>query len=344
MEMMYDGRMRIVNWNIEWMNDWFVGGGVVAFRPDNRRTEITDVADLASRVARVIRLLDPDVLTLEEGPSDIKEIELFVNTFLSADEFILFGGVDGRSQKIYALIKKHGEFIKPRILTDKLTLQLNEQWRVDVDGDFSLDEYSFTRSPLIILGESRKTKKKLRLITLHTKSKYIHNGEVLWNNPQSRPGFIKQAVINRRRISAEAFRVRRYLDTLIKRNDEEFIIVAGDFNDGPGIDFFEARYLTHNVTDVLLGSTYYPQFLFRHAFLDRVRSSERYTAIFDDFIDQIPQRKVLIDHILVSPALAARVLKSGIAHKEYKVGIDPNASGRQKNPSDHRPVFADLDI
>ena len=91
--------MRILNWNIEWMNDWFVGGGDVAFRQDNPRRGITDVADLSSRVASVVTSLDPDILTIEEGPSDIREMVLFVESFLVDGQgnalFEVFGGIDG---------------------------------------------------------------------------------------------------------------------------------------------------------------------------------------------------------------------------------------------------------
>jgi hypothetical protein len=34
------------------------------------------------------------------------------------------------------------------------------------------------------------------------------------------------------------------------------IIICGDLNDGPGMDYFEANYLTVNSTDALLGSTF----------------------------------------------------------------------------------------
>jgi exonuclease III len=120
------------------------------------------------------------------------------------------------------------------------------------------------------------------------------------------------------------------------------LIVTGDFNDGPGIDYFERRYLTHNVTDILLGSTYYPNRIFNHAFLGRVPEEERFTAIFDDFVDDISDRPILLDHILVSPALSPSIQNSGIAHQEYQAGTDDNASGRQRHVSDHRPVFLDL--
>jgi exonuclease III len=338
--------VRIVNWNIEWMNDWFVGEGSVAFRQDNRRRGITDVADLCRRVASVINNLNPDVLTIEEGPSDIREMELFVETYLIDGQgnrlFDIFGGIDGGAQKIYTLVKKGGEFRNPIIPADDFTLALQDPWEADIDGDYQLENYEFTRQPLVVEGTKGDENSKLRIVTLHTKSKYVYNGESLWKNPDTRIEYVKAAMKNRRRISSEAMRVRKYLDDLVNQNNDSLSVVTGDFNDGPGIDYFEKRYLTHNVTDILLGSTYYPNLLFKHAFLERVPEHQRYTAIFDDFIDDIPGRHLLLDHILISPALWSRIEDSEIAHQEYNAGTDNNASGRQKYVSDHRPVYADL--
>ena len=120
--------MKIVNWNIEWMNNWFEGYGQVGFRQDHPTKGISDVADLCRRVARVIKNLNPDVLTIEEGPSDIREMELFTDTYLidSHDNkiFDVFGGIDGGAQKVYALVKKGGEFKNPALASYYLTLEL----------------------------------------------------------------------------------------------------------------------------------------------------------------------------------------------------------------------------
>jgi hypothetical protein len=210
--------MRLVNWNIEWMNDWFVGGGSVAFRQDNPRTGITDVADLCKRVAGVVHSLDPDVLSIEEGPSDIREMLLFVETFLADEQgnalFEVFGGIDGRAQKLYTLIKKGGRLIEATLPADDLTWALEEPWEVDIDGDHQLGGYEFTRLPLVVDGTVQDEGVRLRIVTLHTKSKYVHNGQALWNNPETRMQYVIAALKNRRRISAEAMRVRKYLDAI----------------------------------------------------------------------------------------------------------------------------------
>ncbi len=66
--------MRIVNWNIEWMNNWFVGGNAVGFRPDNSSQGISDTDELSTRVASVIDDLNPDQLCVQEGPSDHRPV------------------------------------------------------------------------------------------------------------------------------------------------------------------------------------------------------------------------------------------------------------------------------
>lgn len=60
----------------------------------------------------------------------------------------------------------------------------------------------------------------IRVVVLHSKSKYVRGGQHLWRDVVSggREEFIRRAVVNRRRISAEAMRVREYLDDLLCKN------------------------------------------------------------------------------------------------------------------------------
>ena len=50
--------MRLVNWNIEWMNNWFVGGNQVKLRIADPPKGVTDLDNLCKRVANVIKNLD----------------------------------------------------------------------------------------------------------------------------------------------------------------------------------------------------------------------------------------------------------------------------------------------
>lgn len=332
--------MRLKNFNVEWMNDWFVGGGKVAFRKDNPVKGIYDTDALARRVAGLIQEVDPDVATIEEGPSDIEEMRLFVSTYLS-DAYEVFGGIDGGAQKIYALCKKGAALSGCHVADDNLTLGLKKTWESDVDGDEVAEAYKFTRQPLVVLGYMPDGK-PCRIVAMHTKSNYIQGGDKVWNNPATRPQFIREALKDRRHISSEAMRVREYFDALLSADPSERIVVAGDLNDGPGFDYFELRYLTHNVIDILLGSTFDFEMLFRHAFIDRVDSNLRFTCEFYDYVEA-KDMQLLLDHIAVSPALGGKIVGGGILHKKYADALDPNARGdRQKRPSDHRPVFVDI--
>ncbi len=333
--------MRIVNWNIEWMNDWFVGGNHIAFRSANPGKGISNVAALCQRVAGVIGALQPDLLTVQEGPSDRAEMELFVQQHLGGAYQVL-GGLDGRAQKIYALVRHGGRFQGARLASDGHTRALIEPWEADVDGDLNVEPYEFTRVPLVIEGDAPNLP-GLRVVILHTKSKYVHEGEQQWNDPATRPQFIRAALINRRRISSEAMRCRRLLDAFLEQPGTSRVVVTGDFNDGPGVDYFEQRYLTHNVTDILLGSSYRADQLFDHPLFAHVGADERYTAIFDDFVDQVPNRRILLDHILVAPAIRPRVSLARVAHEEFDQACGSDwRTQRQNRPSDHRPVVVEF--
>ena len=338
--------MRLMNWNIEWMNNWFVGNGQIAWR--QAHTGIADVQALAQRVANVILAIDPDVLTIQEGPSDPREMELFVNGFLVNQNgqrlFEVFGGLDGGSQKIYALVKNGGNFQNPRLADDNLTNELFEEWLADVDGDANLEPYEYTRDPLLVDGELSNTNETVRILSLHTKSKYVNRQESLWNNANRRQEFIVAALKNRRRISAEAMHTRLYLNQLYNNDPDFHVIVTGDFNDGPGIDYFEKNYLTHGVADILLGSSYRFDSQYMHVLIGNVPVNQLFTARFDDFIDNIDDRPLLLDHILVSPSLSNRYSNQQIAHTEHESQEDASRpqGNRDRFPSDHRAVVVEI--
>lgn len=337
--------MRLMDWNIEWMNNWFVGGGQVAWRQSH--TGIADVRALAQRVANVITAVDPDVLTLQEGPSDTEEMSLFLGDFLSdatGPLYSAFGGLDGGAQKIYTLVKRNGTVSNPRLAADPRTQQIFNEWLADIDGDMFLEAYEYTRDPLVVDVDLNATGETIRILSLHTKSKFVNQGEAMWNDPNRRQDFVVAALKNRRRISTEAMHTRIYLDDLFAADSASKVIVTGDFNDGPGVDFFEANYLTHGVADIILGSIYRPTQQYEHVLIGNVPANQLFTAIFDDFVDGINDRHLLLDHLAVSPALRGRYSNGRVAHVEYDAQEDANRpqGDRDRFPSDHRPIVVEI--
>jgi endonuclease/exonuclease/phosphatase family metal-dependent hydrolase len=338
----------VSSFNVEWMNDWFIpGAGPAAFRQQFRDRDdfnyFNDTAATAAKTASVIKAIDPDLLAVEEAPSRASELQLFVDTYL----------LDAGGQPLYQVIlgdsgaaQKLGLLYKPDSVTsaglaphDTIT-GLIDPWMSDVDGDAYLEPYSFTRTPLVV--DLEVGAQKLQLIVAHTKSNYINHGRQMWNDPNQQHEYIVTALKDRRRISSEAMRMRSYLDSVLDQTPDARVIVMGDLNDGPGLDYFETNYLTHNLIDILFGSLFQPEQTFRHAQHD-VPADERYTAQFDDFVENIADRKLLLDHIMYSQGLESgalsKVPNSGaIRHAEYDAAIDPGGTHRENRPSDHRPV------
>ena len=340
-------RVRICSVNGEWMNDWFTPDAVpeVKWRDEfTRDGQVNDTEQTAGRLAAMIRDIDPDVLAVEEGPSRLAELALFVRDHL-ADTYEYFLGDSGAQQKL-GLLYKPGAVDSAQLAPHAQVADLIEDWDADVDGDAVLDLYGFTRTPLVVnlvIGGH-----PLQVIVCHTKSNFINFGRSLWEDPATRQSYIVAALINRRRISAEGMRIRRYLDRRLDAAPDDAIVVLGDLNDGPGLDYFEERYITHNVTDILVGSAFAPERAFTHAQHD-VPAEDRYTAIFEDFVPTPEVKRLLLDHILLSPGLTRpaglrRVEASGsVSHAEYDANVAAGGARRQDRPSDHRPVTVDLE-
>ena len=339
----------ICSFNVEWMNDWFTADAdPVAFRPTfTRDDEVNNTAQTATRTAAVIRAVDPDVLAIAEGPSRPAELQLFIDDYLSDDgqpryEFFLS---DTGAQQRVGLLHKPGR-VSARLARHDDIASMIDPWLADVDADAVLDEYHFTRTPLVVnltIGGN-----PLQVIVMHTKSNFINGGRALWEDPTTRQSYVVSALTNRRRIAAEGLRVRTYLDARLAHDVSTPIVVLGDLNDGPGLDYFEELYLAQNVTDILVGSAFEPEWLFVHAQHD-VPANDRYTAVFDDFVTGEQNKKVLLDHILLSPGLTGggaalqKVPGSGrVRHQEYDAQVAGNGARRDERPSDHRPVSVEL--
>jgi hypothetical protein len=102
------------------------------------------------------------------------------------------------------------------------------------------------------------------------------------------------------------------------------------------------------VTDILVGSAFAPERIFIHAQHD-VAPDDRYTAVFEDFVPTPEVKRLLLDHILLSPGLSRadglhRIPGSGaVRHAEYDDQVVNDGIRRQDRPSDHRPVTVDLE-
>ena len=153
----------------------------------------------------------------------------------------------------------------------------------------------------------------MRIVNCHLKSKYVHQGKKLWTGSDAdRQKFIRAALVNRRRISAEAFRIRTYLNELLALDPDRRLLLTGDLNDGPGFDYFERRFLTHSVVDSVFGSILMPEGRLVHPLIQRGKARPA-SAHFDDYVEGIMGKPLLLDHFGLSPALAKWRFKARVA-------------------------------
>lgn len=344
--------MRIVDWNIEHMNSWFVPNNDPN-SPSLRNSfpggdfgggQIDNVQDLATRTANVLLSLDPDVICIQEGAGE-DEVAFFLEEFIplpNGQTWVVFGGSGGSQKLITAIRIGRNVSNAARADDSTMTTQLNDEYEADTDGDAILEpDTKFARVPLVVDIISHE--KAIRVINCHFKSKFVRNGRSLFNGTQAeRLEFISASLINRRRISAEAYRIRTYLDELFAADANRLILLAGDLNDGPGFDFFERRYLTHSVVDLVFGSVLIPEGRLSNPLIQAGQDRPA-SAFFDDFIENIQNKPLLIDHIGLSQEFSRWHIDARVANTEFDAQKNTTTSNeRERLPSDHRPLFAEL--
>lgn len=164
-------------------------------------------------------------------------------------------GGDGGAQKLVLLVAPP---VTASLVPASALGDLLDPWLADVDGDAVVDEYQFTRNPLVCRVELDGH--PVEVIGAHLKSNFINQGERMWNDPARRLEFVRSALRNRRRIASDGMRTRLYLDRRLGPEPDAAIVVLDDVNDGP---------------------------------------------VFDDFVTEEPAKRLLLAHIIASPAVAA---------------------------------------
>lgn len=338
--------MRLMNWNIEHMNSWWEAGDAdpavmrPAFAGNNFSPAITDVQALATRVGQVITAVDPDVITMQEAAGE-PEMKDFFTRFVGGPNWeIVRGAGGGQALVVAARLDRDVTALAPG--PDMIgTVDFNQPFSADVDANLEIEENKFARKPQVINLTAHG--QQFLLINNHLKSKFVRDGQAKFNaGGAERLEFFAEALKARRRISGEAFRIREFLNEAFSADPAARIIVTGDLNDGEGTDFFERNFLTHSVVDRVFGSIFRPARQLTHVLFHGV--STDFTAQFFDFIEG-EMKDLVLDHIGLSPAINENFNWQGrVAVAEYEAQRvnDAGLNERDRLPSDHRPVVADV--
>lgn len=339
-----------MSFNIEWMNDLFEADKPVlkASHKKGRYTgpSIENVPVLCSRIQRTIQAMDPDIMGVVEGPKNQSQMEKFVADFLTDPAgnplYAVVPSPTARAQRPHLLVKRSLGAVVRTLEDEQRYKAMVKSWKFNLWGTYSLEKgetHTFFRRPLV--AELTIGSRKLTVVLLHIKSKHIGLDPKPW------VPYVEAAILARQKITSEIQRVRQYLDDALTEEITRSVVVMGDLNDGPGRDMFEARFMLHNLVDVIQGTVLDPELNVYHA-LEALRT-RAFTAEFTDPIDG-GRKFELIDHILVSPGMlegtADFQLQKGSGKVEHdawegNLGANPETE-RDDRPSDHRPVSCEI--
>ena len=289
------------------------------------------------------------MLLIVEGPDTLKDESKTASQQLEAwrDAFGLNGaytGVhgipSGGQQELCALFRSDNVVLTHDPEKNQTRNPFDQEFLVDTVESLIKEQYKHYRPPLeLSLAAAGAPGTELaRVIVAHTKSKGIFD-------MVDAARFEQLSNRNRKKLIAECYSIRERCDQYFKADPNRHVIVAGDINDGFGLDYYELR-LARSAVEVLLGDVWNPERILKQV-LPRPRlgkygwrpSSSRYRdRITGDTFN------VLIDHMLVSQGV-------GVADAMVWNPFDPDAPANVKalkpalkDASDHFPVSATLTL
>lgn len=340
--------LRLLVWNVEWMNDLFgPNDQPPAFRADDAvpfHTPGSTVRQRRTDLAAVINDLAPDIVVLTEGPNRSSELELFFGEDVVGGWKIQVQHSRGQSQNVAVAVRTDlGKFKDPPFFyMDTSNIPAFDPFLVDSDGDEIEEQYHFERRPLYC--EIRPLDgANFRILGLHLKSKGIF-GAYEWSK------WWQQADANRRKILAQATHLRlEFLDPYLEDDAtcDVPLIVCGDINDGPGLDASEKRLLGSGV-ERLMGVIWRPELCLGNALFDSLSQHDQaaldftpvYTTSYRDPIFNNAWHRVWIDHVLYSKNAPGPWVSDAFVYRETADGTPVWRA--YPHASDHFAVVATL--
>ena len=337
--------LRICTYNIEWFNKLFnADNSLKQFDRTKKKERALD--ERRQAVAHVLQTIRPDILGIVEAPnttttSGIQDCAAKLQNFFSTlgwSHYKVCMGFISRGQQELAFAFNANKVALTHTpggaTTSKSNPVFNGQLWFDTDDD-SIDEvYTMYRPPLEVEVTVHAAQQKFRLMLVHAKSKVVYN-------PTDRIRFDRESLSNRRKLVAECTWIRRRVDEWLHAGHK--VVVMGDINDGPGMDFYEATFGKSGV-EIIMGDIFNPEFILRHPGGRGKWGTYGWEPSTTNFKDPFTNRTInaQIDHILASGEMPI--------HKgSYRIW-NPNElqeakaiSRSLKVASDHYPVTLDLD-
>lgn len=337
--------MRFATYNVEWFTYLFKDDGTpLADDSWSSRRDVTKAQQLAA-VGAVFQALDADAVMVIEAPdtspnrSGRVALENFAKKFdLRARKALI--GFDNDTQQEIALLYDPDTLSAAHDPKDTTKApRFDGVFEIDLNIDARADNVVFSKPPLEVALET-KSGARLRLIGAHLKSKAPHGAK---NDADA----MRISIANRRKQLAQCIWLRARVAKHLAAGEP--LMVMGDFNDGPGLDTYEALF-GHSGVEIVLGSNSddptlqltdpHAQAVITQPFGARPTTSRFYVRHEKRFLN------ALLDYIMASPDLAAKAPKWHIWHPFDDPDCWDNDAVRQAllTASDHFPVSIDIDL
>lgn len=340
--------MRIATYNVEWFANLFDDTGALLNDGDwSGRQDITREDQIAA-LALVFRRIDADAVMVIEAPDSSRHRD----GTLALANFAAFAGLRAREVLIGFENETQQEIMllyDPDVMTarhDPVGFETGKKgsrnpprfdstFRIDLDIDATEDLITFSKPPLEAAIETASV--DFRMIGVDVKSKAPHGA-------RNRDDMMRLAIANRRKQLAQCVWLRARVTHHLEESDP--LILAGDLNDGPGLDEFEQLFGRSGV-EVILG-TDLPEDLQLYdphaarALQSRI-AAQPSTARFY-LRDEGRYLSALLDYLMVCPLLRPRASNWRIWHPfdDPTCWRDETFCKALLTASDHFPVTMEL--
>jgi len=331
--------IRICSYNIEWFNH--------LFNKDNSLKTGTKEEERFAAIAAVLKHIKPDFIGIVEAPNTSRDLQ--ESTVTRLENFAQYAGLPV-NRAVMGYISPGTQELAALYNPDKLIVEhkpggsadlvsnppFNAEFRFDTDDDNIKEVYKHYRPPLELEVGVIQKDFRFKAMVVHAKTKGIFKStDILHWERESRRNHLK--------LFAECEWIRRRVEEWFSDGSE--VMVMGDINDGPGMDYYELKY-GHSAMEIIMGDLFEPEKIL-HSWSGRPKwtadgwkpSSVRYKDIVTE-----KYVRVLIDHILVSRGIPVYGDSPHTIWNPYENDVAMEIKSDLTRASDHFPITLDLDL
>ena len=329
------GTVRLAVWNVEWFDRLFDDDGTPTPTNEPSARYRIDKARQLEAIATVLRALDADAVLVIEAPDDgpTRSTRLALETFaegagLRTTRAMI--GFSNQTRQEIALMWDPAR-VSPAHAPGEGgdAPRFDRVFGFDIDSDLRAERLTWSKPPLEVDLDTPAG--PVHLIGVHAKSKAAHGAA-------DEDDALRLSILNRRKQLAQCVWLRRRVDARLAEGRS--LIVAGDFNDGPGLDRFEMLFGRSGV-EIVSGDGA-GRLTDPHAVPPRFGAAMPSTA---RFWDNGARRymNALLDFAMVSPDLAPRAVWR-IVHPfdDPDAAADAILRDALLDASDHFPVILEV--